>query len=51
MLKNPNGDSPVDVEIGQLFNTDRSQFDKTAKKWTKIHASKPIVVAIENDDV
>eukprot|EP01089_Gocevia_fonbrunei_P022469 TRINITY_DN90_c0_g1_i1.p1 TRINITY_DN90_c0_g1~~TRINITY_DN90_c0_g1_i1.p1 ORF type:complete len:150 (+),score=25.20 TRINITY_DN90_c0_g1_i1:84-533(+) len=34
----PNPDHPLDAEIALIFKENRSQFDKTAKEWTKQHA-------------
>jgi len=38
MLKNPNLDSPLEVEVAQLYTSDRKTFNSTAKKWTADYA-------------
>ena len=38
MLSNPSSDSPLEEEIAQLLREKPSEFEKTAKKWTKDYA-------------
>lgn len=39
LLSEPNADDPLSVEIAEVYKTDIKKFDKTAKEWTKKHAS------------
>lgn len=39
MLANPTGDHPLDAEIGETFSTNRQAFDRTAREWTRKHAT------------
>jgi len=39
LLVEPNADDPLSVEIAEVYKTDIKKFDKTAKEWTKKHAS------------
>lgn len=39
MLENPNADSPVEESIATMLREKPKEFEKTAKKWTKDHAS------------
>jgi ubiquitin-protein ligase len=38
MMKKPTGENALEAEIGELFATNRSKFDDTAKAWNKKHA-------------
>jgi ubiquitin-conjugating enzyme E2 D len=38
LLSNPVPEHPLEEEIAQLLATNRKEFDKTAKKYTKDHA-------------
>jgi len=38
LLETPNADHPLEPEIAQQYKTDKNQFIKTAKEWTKKHA-------------
>ncbi len=35
MLTDPNPDDPLVPEIAQLYKTDRQQYEKNAKEWTR----------------
>merc|ERR1711907_381399 len=39
VLIEPNPDSPLEADIGDLFKSDRAKFEKNAKEWTKKYAS------------
>eukprot|EP01087_Luapelamoeba_hula_P008236 TRINITY_DN204_c0_g1_i1.p1 TRINITY_DN204_c0_g1~~TRINITY_DN204_c0_g1_i1.p1 ORF type:complete len:151 (-),score=20.70 TRINITY_DN204_c0_g1_i1:156-608(-) len=39
VLSEPNPDNPLEPEIANQFKENRSQFNKTAKEWTKRYAS------------
>eukprot|EP01104_Vermistella_antarctica_P004647 TRINITY_DN15063_c0_g1_i1.p2 TRINITY_DN15063_c0_g1~~TRINITY_DN15063_c0_g1_i1.p2 ORF type:complete len:151 (-),score=39.09 TRINITY_DN15063_c0_g1_i1:287-739(-) len=39
LLKEPNPDNPLEAEIAKQFKEDKSAFTKTAREWTKKHAS------------
>eukprot|EP00823_Brevimastigomonas_motovehiculus_P004398 TRINITY_DN289_c0_g1_i1.p1 TRINITY_DN289_c0_g1~~TRINITY_DN289_c0_g1_i1.p1 ORF type:complete len:198 (+),score=49.38 TRINITY_DN289_c0_g1_i1:107-700(+) len=38
MLSHPNTDSPLEVDIGELFTSNYKKFFETARKWTKQYA-------------
>jgi len=38
MLKEPNGEHPLEAEIGEMFNENLKKFKETAQSWTKKHA-------------
>lgn len=38
-LRNPNTDHPLNEEIAMLARNNKSQWEKTAKEWTKKYAS------------
>eukprot|EP01108_Squamamoeba_japonica_P000726 TRINITY_DN1258_c0_g4_i1.p2 TRINITY_DN1258_c0_g4~~TRINITY_DN1258_c0_g4_i1.p2 ORF type:complete len:148 (-),score=33.74 TRINITY_DN1258_c0_g4_i1:66-509(-) len=40
LMAEPNPENPLEPEIGNQFTSDRAAFDKTAKEWTKKHATK-----------
>ena len=37
-LQDPDGEHALDAETGKAFSSSRSQYDKTAKEWTKKYA-------------
>lgn len=39
LLDSPNPDDPMDAESANLFVTDRSAYERIAKRWTTIYAS------------
>jgi len=39
MLTDPNPDDPLVPEIAQLYKTDRQQYEKNAKEWTRKYAT------------
>ncbi|VDO00482.1 unnamed protein product [Rodentolepis nana] len=39
LMSDPNPDDPLVHEIAEVFNSDREQFDKTAKEWTEKFAT------------
>jgi ubiquitin-protein ligase len=38
LLKNPTADHPLAEDVAEVLQMNRTQFDKTAKEWTKKHA-------------
>jgi len=38
LLETPESDSPLEVEIGELYRTDIEKFKKTAQEYTKRYA-------------
>ncbi len=38
LLNEPNASHPLDEKLGELYTTNKSQFEKTAKEWTKKYA-------------
>jgi len=40
VLVEPNPDNPLEPEIANIFKENRTQFNKTAKEWTKKYATK-----------
>lgn len=38
LLCDPNPDDPLEPECAKIYKKDRAQFNKTAKKWTRLHA-------------
>jgi len=40
LLEEPNLENPLEPDIAQQYKTDKAAFVKTAKEWTKKHASK-----------
>jgi ubiquitin-conjugating enzyme E2 D/E len=38
LLREPNPDDPLLVDIANLYKTDKLKFDETAREWTKKYA-------------
>jgi len=39
LLSEPNADDPLSADIAEVYKSDFKKFEKTAKEWTKKHAS------------
>jgi ubiquitin-conjugating enzyme E2 D/E len=38
VMKEPRPDNPLEPEIANLYKSNKAEFQKTAKEWTKKHA-------------
>ena len=38
LLNDPNPDSPLSFEAGEMYRSDRNKYNETAKEWTQIYA-------------